>query len=247
MLKVERLSVAVNGKRILKNANLTVLAGKVYVIFGPNGSGKSTLLMTIAGMPNYKVIEGKIIFEGKDVARMSVNERVKLGMALAFQSPPEVVGVKLKDMLKICVGKKASEDFSKEEMELIEYFNLKDFLDRSINVGFSGGERKRAEVLQLLFMKPKLMLLDEPDSGVDIENLKFIGNEIQRYLSESGASAIIVTHHGQILDYVKVDMACVLLNGMIHCYGNPYQILENIKRRGYEGCVACSRYKSEVS
>ncbi|RLA82532.1 MAG: Fe-S cluster assembly ATPase SufC [Deltaproteobacteria bacterium] len=246
MLKVERLSVEVDGKRILNNVNLTVLPGKTYVVFGPNGSGKSTLLMAIAGVPNYRVTEGKIIFEGKNVVNMSLNERVKLGMALAFQNPPEIMGVKLKDMLKICAGKKVSDDFSREEMELIEHFNLKDFLDRSVNVGFSGGERKRAEVLQLLLMKPKLMLLDEPDSGVDIESLKFIGGEIQRYLSESGASAIIVTHHGQILDYVKVDTACVLINGMIHCYGDPYQILENIKKRGYEGCVACSRYKSEA-
>ena len=142
------------------------------------------------------------------------------------------------------IGKKPREELGGEEYELIELFRLKDFLDRSVNLGFSGGERKRAEVLQLLLMKPKLMLLDEPDSGVDVESLKLIGEAIQKYISQSEASALIVTHQGQILEHIKADMACVLLNGSIQCYGDPYQMLENIKRYGYENCATCIRRRS---
>ncbi len=244
MLKIESLSVSVEGKQVLKAINLALPKGKVYTVFGPNGSGKSTLLMAIAGVPNYKITSGKILFQGEDITWMNVDERARLGIALGFQSPPEITGVKLGDILKICAGKKPEEEFSREEMELIELFNLKDFLDRSVNLGFSGGERKRAEVLQLLFMKPKLMLLDEPDSGVDVESLKLIGEALQNYISQSGASALIVTHHGEMLEHVKADMACVLLDGTIQCYGDPYQVLENIKRHGYESCVACIRRRS---
>ncbi|RLI29067.1 Fe-S cluster assembly ATPase SufC [Candidatus Bathyarchaeota archaeon] len=245
MLKIEKLSVKVEGKQIVSNVNLTLPKGKVYAVFGPNGSGKSTLLMAVAGVPTYKIISGKILFEGEDITWMNIDERARLGIALAFQTPPEIVGVKLRDMLKICAGKKPGEEFSREELELIEAFNLKDFLDRNVNLGFSGGERKRAEVLQLLLMKPKLMLLDEPDSGVDIESLKLIGEAIQNYISESGASALLVTHQGQILEHVKADMACVLLNGSIKCYGDPYQMLENIRKYGYESCAACTRRRGE--
>jgi len=241
MLKIERLSVSVERKTILRNINLTIPDGKVYAVFGPNGSGKSTLLMAVAGVPNYKIISGKILFNKEDVTWMNLDERARLGMALAFQTPPEITGLKLKDMLKICAGKKPGEDFSREELELIERFRLKDFLDRSVNLGFSGGEKKRAEILQLLLMKPKLLLLDEPDSGVDIESLKLIGEAIQEYLSKSGGSAVMVTHQGQMLEHVRADMACVLLGGCVHCYGDPYQVLESIKKYGYEGCVVCTR------
>lgn len=241
MLKVEELSVSVEGKQILKDINLTIPKGSVYAVFGPNGSGKSTLLMAIAGVPNYKITKGRIVFEGENVTWMNLDERARLGMALAFQNPPEITGVKLRDMLKICLGKKPHEDFSRKELELIKSFRLEGFLDRNVNVGFSGGERKRAEVLQVLLMKPKLLLLDEPDSGVDVESLKLIGRAIQEYLDESGSSAIIVTHQGQVLEHLRADMACVLLDGRIHCYGNPPEVFESIKKYGYEKCVVCTK------
>jgi Fe-S cluster assembly ATP-binding protein len=129
--------------------------------------------------------------------------------------------------------------FNEEEKKLIEAFNLTEFMDRDINVGFSGGERKRAEVLQMIFIKPKLMLLDEPDSGVDVESLKLIASEIQHYLQKTRSSALIVTHKGDILEYVKARHGCILLEGKFHCFADPKGIYEDIKKKGYEGCVVC--------
>ncbi len=126
-----------------------------------------------------------------------------------------------------------------EEKRMIDIFRLNDFLGRDINVGFSGGERKRSEILQLIFLKPKLMLLDEPDSGVDVESLKLIASEIQRYVEGSKSSALIITHKGDILEYVKAEYGCILLDGQFYCYKDPSGIYNDIKKQGYEGCVAC--------
>jgi Fe-S cluster assembly ATP-binding protein len=125
--------------------------------------------------------------------------------------------------------------------ELVDKLDMTDYLDRDVNVGFSGGERKRAEVLQLLVMKPKLLLLDEPDSGVDVESLGLIAGEIQRYLEENNASALIVTHHGHILEHIKAENACVLMEGQISCYNKPEKIFNQIKEKGYSGCVECQQ------
>ena len=138
-----------------------------------------------------------------------------------------------------------TEDFSGEEMRQIEAFKLTSFLNRETNVGFSGGERKRSEILQLIFMKPKLMLLDEPDSGVDVESLRLIATEIERYVESSGSSTLIITHKGDILEYIKASYGCILLDGQFHCYTNPMRIYEDIKSVGYEECVACRRRTKE--
>jgi len=158
---------------------------------------------------------------------------------MAFQQPPEIKGVKLSQMLKLCLGKKRVDEFSADEMELIERFRLVEFLDRDTNVGFSGGERKRAELLQILFMRPGLILLDEPDSGVDVDSLRLLSAELQRYLSESGASALIITHKGDILDYIEAEKACLIIDGMNHCFPNPRMIYEEIRTGGYEHCLSC--------
>jgi Fe-S cluster assembly ATP-binding protein len=158
---------------------------------------------------------------------------------VSFQNPPEITGVKLGDLLKLCLGKNSSEDFSDEEKKLIEAFRLTDFLNRDINVGFSGGERKRSEILQLIFLKPRLMLLDEPDSGVDVESLRLIAMQIQKYTENSGASALIITHKGDILEHVRAGYGCILLEGQFHCFTEPMGIYDDIKKLGYEGCVAC--------
>jgi len=244
LLDVEDLRVKVDGRLILDGINLSLKVEESYILFGPNGSGKSTLINAIMGMPNYEV-SGRILFLGEDITGKSVDERVKLGISVGFQNPVEITGIKLSDMLKLCLGKPLKEEFSYEEKELIEAFKLTDFLERDINVAFSGGEKKRAEILQLLFLKPRLLLLDEPDTGVDVESLKLIGGEIQRYIKSTGSSALIITHQGGILEYMDVRHACILLNSRIHCYGEPKQIYENLKLSGYEECVRCQERVTE--
>ncbi|MCW3995204.1 MAG: Fe-S cluster assembly ATPase SufC [Candidatus Bathyarchaeota archaeon] len=239
ILEVKDLSVKVEGKLILKGLNFSLKEGASHILFGPNGSGKTTLIGALMGLPEYEVTSGKILFQGTDITNASTDERAKLGMVVGFQNPPEITGVKLGDLLKLCLGKPVSDDFSPEELKQIEAFRLNSFLNRNVNLGFSGGERKRSEILQLIFLKPKLLLLDEPDSGVDVESLRMIASEIQRYVENSGSSALIITHKGDILDYIKAKYGCILLNGKFHCFTNPMRIYEDIKRLGYEECVSC--------
>lgn len=239
ILEVENLSVKVEGKLILKGVTFSLRSHESHILFGPNGSGKTTLLSALMGLPSYEVVSGKISFMGVDITDKSVEERAKLGMVVSFQNPPEITGVKLADLLKLCLGKSPTDGFSGEEQELIDAFRLTEFLNRDINVGFSGGERKRSEILQLIFLKPKLLLLDEPDSGVDVESLRLIAGEIQRYVERSGSSALIITHKGDILDHIKAKYGCVLLGGTFHCFTHPTRIYEDIKKLGYEECVAC--------
>ncbi len=245
ILDVKSLSVKVEGKLILKDVTFSLKQGASHILFGPNGSGKTTLISTLMGLPGYEVVAGKIVYMGQDITEKSVEERAKLGIVVSFQNPPEITGIKLGDLLKLCLGKKASDEFTSEEQRQIEAFRLGAFLNRDINVGFSGGEKKRSEILQLIFLKPKLLLLDEPDSGVDVESLRLIAMEIQRYVESSGSSALIITHKGDILEYVKAGYACILLQGQFHCFTEPMSIYEDIKRLGYEGCVACRRRKRE--
>lgn len=239
ILTVEDLSVKVEARLILRDVTFSLKTHETHILFGPNGSGKTTLISALMGIPSYEVVSGKISFMGLDITDKSVEERAKLGMVVSFQNPPEITGVKLADLLKLCLGKSPTDGFSEEELELIEAFRLTKFLNRDINVGFSGGERKRSEILQLIFLKPKLLLLDEPDSGVDVESLRLIAGEIQRYIEHSGSSALIITHKGDILDYVEAKYGCVLLDGKFHCFSHPTRIYEEIKKLGYEECVAC--------
>ncbi len=245
MLEVKDLSVKVEGKLILKDMSFSLKEGVSHILFGPNGSGKTTLISTLMGLPGYEVVSGKIIFRGIDITSIGIDERAKLGIIVSFQNPPEITGVKLGDLLKLCLGKRETEEFSIEETKQIEAFRLTSFLNRDTNVGFSGGERKRSEILQLIFLKPKLLLLDEPDSGVDVESLRMIAIEVQRYIEISGSSALIITHKGDILEYVKARYGCILLEGQFHCFTNPMSIYNDIKRVGYEECVACRRRKPE--
>ncbi|MBS3815021.1 MAG: ABC transporter ATP-binding protein [Hadesarchaea archaeon] len=245
MLKIDDLSIEVEGNLIIDSMDFHIEEGRNYILFGPNGSGKTTLLNAIMGLPSTNLVSGKMEFLGEDITEKSVDERANLGISLGFQHSPEITGVKLSDLLKLCLEKDLDSDFSEDEKELIERFKLTEFLDRGMNVGFSGGERKRAEALQMIFLKPKLLLLDEPDSGVDVESLKLIGNEIQKYVEENNSSALIVTHHGEILEHIKSEHGCVLLGKDIRCYGKPNEILENIKAGGYENCVECQERRTE--
>jgi Fe-S cluster assembly ATP-binding protein len=239
ILEVKDLSVKVEGKLILKNLNFSLNEGTSHILFGPNGSGKTTLISTLMGLPGYEVTSGKILFQGIDITSKTVDERAKLGIIVSFQNPPEITGVKLGDLLKICLGKTSTDEFSAEEMTQIESFRLTNFLNRDVNMGFSGGERKRSEILQLIFLKPKLLLLDEPDSGVDVESLKMISTEIEKYIEATAASALIITHKGDIFEFIKAAYGCILLKGQFHCFKDPLQIYNEIKEVGYEECVAC--------
>lgn len=238
-LEIKNLTVEVSGKTILEDISITIKRGDSHILFGPNGSGKTSLLLTLMGYPGYEVKEGSIIFSGEDITKRSVDERARLGIGIGFQMPQEIRGIKLADLLKICAGKKPTDGLSPEEKDLVEKFKLTKLLERDVNLNFSGGEKKRAEILQLLLMKPKLLLLDEPDSGVDPESLKMIGKEIQDYLEENDASALVITHQGDVLEQLKSENACVLVDKRIHCRKKPRQILEEIRKRGYKKCVTC--------
>jgi len=238
LLELEDLSVSIGGKLVLKNVNLHVGQGETHALFGPNGTGKTTLLNAIAGIPRYVVEGGRIIFKGQDITKMSMDERARLGIGMAFQRPPAIRGLKLRDLIKIINPKADAEALLKE-------MDFDTFGGRDVNRGFSGGEVKRSEMVQLLAQQPDFVMLDEPDSGVDLENIKLIGQAINELTqknirpSSRTKSGIIITHFGHILEYMKTDRAHVMLGGSIVCSGNPGEILDQIKKSGYEGCVAC--------
>lgn len=235
-LELEDLTVVVDGKKVLSDLNLEIPKGETHVLFGPNGSGKSSLVFTILGYPNYKVVSGSIRLNGEDITNLPTNERVKRGIGASFQHPPPIRGVKLKDVLQI-LGKKNPEIAGKEK-SLAKKVNFSaSFLDRDLNCGFSGGEIKRSELLQLLAQKPELILFDEPDSGVDVENLEIVGNVINELLE--GRSGILITHLGYILRYVRTVKAHVLIEGTIACSGEPIETLDHILKEGYWWCAQC--------
>lgn len=241
MLKIENLSVEVENHRVLNDIDFLVDEGETYMVFGPNGGGKSSLMYTLMGYPEYRITQGKIEYNGRDLSELDISTRSIQGIGLGVQHPPVIKGVTLGDMLRHCLGESSDYCFRASEQSLIDDFGMNRLLDRKLNQGFSGGEQKRAEVLQILFQRPRLMLLDEPDSGVDIESLTTIAQAIQRYLVESGASAMIITHKGKILDYIKADKACVIMDGGLHCYNEPNRIFSTIQTYGYSHCLECSK------
>ncbi len=240
MLIIKDLWVEVSGKEILKGINLRIKEGETYILFGANGSGKTTLLNTIMGFSGYKITKGEIIYKGKVLNDLPINERVVLGIGISFQRPPVVRGVKIREVLEIASCNRADPE------ELADRLAMPDFLDRDVNLGFSGGEMKRSELLQLTAQLPDLVLLDEPESGVDLENMALVGKAINLLLEKHlhrkrEKSGLVITHTGYILNYIEADKGCVLFGGKIGCFGNPREILEDIRNRGYEECVVCKR------
>lgn len=240
MLEVEDLTVSIGEKTLIKNVSLSIAEGETRMLFGENGSGKTSLLMAIMGLGDYKVETGRIMFKGEDITRMPTDERARRGIGIMFQRPPTITGLRLKELLELI------EHDGRDFEELARSLNFEDFLDRDINQGFSGGELKRAELLQLMTQDPDLVLLDEPESGVDLVNIDLIGNAIRKLLQKDvhknrHKSGLIITHSGYILDYVEADKGCVLVNETIWCTGNPHEILQGIREHGYEGCLTCQR------
>ncbi|MDL2261711.1 ABC transporter ATP-binding protein [Methanimicrococcus sp. OttesenSCG-928-J09] len=242
MLQIEDLNVEVAGRQLLKNVTIEVETGETAILFGPNGAGKSALLSTIMGFSNYKITSGKIFFKGKDITDAPINERAKMGIGIMSQRPPNIAGVKLRNLLEV-----ESHKTILNLDELARSIDMERFLDRDINVGFSGGEIKRSELLQLSVQRPDFYLLDEPESGVDPVNMAQVGNTIRKLICNKKAcqskaerkSALVITHTGEILDYLDADKAYILCNGTVMCSGNPNRLLKEIKTQGYEECIRC--------
>jgi len=243
MLEIRNLDVEVEGKQILHNVNLSLGDRETHAIFGPNGGGKTTLLMAIMGFPRYRITGGQILFKGQDITSASLDERARLGIGMSFQRPPVVRGVKTADLVAASAQSRGGET-PDSLRALAGRLNMGDLMDREINYGFSGGEIKRSELLQLLAQAPDLVLLDEPESGVDLVNMALIGEMINELLQkqlhrERWRSCLIITHTGHILDYVRASKGYVLLNGTIPCERDALEVLDSIKENGYEGCVRC--------
>lgn len=236
MLKIENLTVKISGKEVLTNINLEIKKGQKMALFGPNGSGKTSLIMAIMGFSNYKITQGNIIFKGKKVNDLSIDERARLGMGIMLQRPPVIRGVKVRQVVDLIKKGVFNTDKKAEEG------NLKTFLDRDLNLGFSGGEIKRSELLQLLASSPELCFFDEPESGVDLENIVLVGKIMNEILNKNKDNAgLIITHTGYIFDYVEADSGCVITDGRLHCLGDPRKILQTVKKHGYEWCVTCRK------
>ncbi len=243
MLQIEHLKVKVGNEIILKDVNLNIGEGEIHILLGPNGAGKTTLLMSIMGMPGYTILDGQIIFQGKDITSLSIEERSQLGIGMAFQKMPTIPGVQLQTLANLIVEKHKN---SVSIDEISEKLNCVSLLNRNIGQGFSGGEAKRAELFQLLLHRPIFSMIDEPESGVDLDNISLVGNALQellerQFVKNKKRSGLIITHTGFILDYLNADTGHVLMNGKIICQGNPRDLFSDIKLHGYEACVRCER------
>ncbi|HEY9128606.1 MAG TPA: ABC transporter ATP-binding protein, partial [Sulfurovum sp.] len=223
VLEIRDLHVSVEMKEIIKGMNLKVKKGQIHIIFGPNGSGKSTLLNAILKLPGYNINKGQIDIKSNNILNMSTDEIANLGVGMSFQHPPKIKGVTLKNFLNAI---NRAEDLEDE----IRALSMEKFLERELNVGFSGGELKRAEILKLYAQNPDLLLIDEPESGVDIENIAVISKAINKILQreipkeQRERSAIIITHTGHILNYIEADVGHVFMDGKIVCTGDPRSI-----------------------
>ena len=239
VLSIKNLNVSIGDKEILKDVTITVKSGEVHALMGPNGTGKSTLAHTVVGSVRYKVNSGELQINGKKLNDMQVYERAREGLFVAFQEPVSVQGLRFINYLRTAYAslhpdeKLEYKKFVEEVKELLKYFGLdSSFVDRGLNEGLSGGEKKRMEALQMLILKPKFIILDEIDSGLDVDALKVVSKAISR-AKENGAGIIIITHYQRILDYIKPDFVHVLINGRIAESGKG-DLAKLIEERGYE-------------
>lgn len=242
MLKIEHLKAAIEDKQILKGINLEIKPGEVHAIMGPNGSGKSTLASVLAGRDYYEVNGGSVHFEGKDLLEMSPEERAREGVFLAFQYPVEIPGVSTTNFIKTAVNEirkhRGMESldavgFLKMMKEKMKVVNIdQSLLSRSMNEGFSGGEKKRNEIFQMAMLEPKLAILDETDSGLDIDALRIVANGVNTYRN-AGNAFLIVTHYQRLLDYIVPDFVHVLYNGRIVKSGTK-ELAKELEEKGYD-------------
>lgn len=245
LLNIKNLHANVEGKEILKGLNLTVNEGEIHAIMGPNGSGKSTLASVLVGNPNYEVTQGEVTFRGRDILDMNPEERACEGLFLSFQYPVEIPGVSMTNFMRAALNEvrkhkgltpiSASEFLRliKEKRDLVELD--KDLANRSVNEGFSGGEKKRNEIFQMAMLDPQLAILDETDSGLDIDALRIVASGINK-LRRKDNSTIVITHYQRLLDYIKPDFVHVLYNGRIVKSAGPELALE-LEEKGYEWII----------
>ena len=242
MLKIENLHASIGDKEILKGINLTVGKGEVHAIMGPNGSGKSTLSSVLVGHPTYEVTEGSVTFEGEDILELEPEERAHRGLFLSFQYPVEIPGVSMVNFMRAALNERrkaagldplpAAEflKLMKQKRELVELDNK--LASRSVNEGFSGGEKKRNEIFQMAMLEPKLAILDETDSGLDIDALRIVAKGVNELRSPEN-STIVITHYQRLLDYIRPDFVHVLYKGRIVRSGGPELALK-LEKRGYD-------------
>tara|TARA_Y100000739_G_C20602222_1_gene463558 strand:- start:640 stop:1389 length:750 start_codon:yes stop_codon:yes gene_type:complete len=242
MLEIKNLHAEVESLKILKGINLNIKKGEIHAIMGPNGSGKSTLASILAGKEDYNVSKGKIIFENENIIDMSPDERANKGLFLSFQYPVEIPGVSIANFMKMSINSKRKYNNlnkmssskmlakMKEKMKMLEMSS--DFISRSINAGFSGGEKKRNEIFQMAMLDPKMAILDETDSGLDIDAIKIVANGVNKIFSKD-KSILMITHYKRLLEYVKPDFIHVLYDGKIVKSGD-YSLANFLEEKGYD-------------
>lgn len=239
LLDVQNISVSVDEKTVLKNLNLKIGEGETHVLMGPNGAGKSTLGNALMGNPVYTLDGGKIIFEGQDLTGESTDKRARAGMFLSFQNPLEVPGISLESFIRSSIQQRTGErvklfQFQKELQKKMRLLNMDEsYAKRDLNVGFSGGERKKSEILQLLMLKPKFAILDETDSGLDVDAVRTVSKGVEEYQKNQNGGLLIITHSTRILESLHVDYTHVLVKGQIVKTGDG-SLVEEINEKGFD-------------
>lgn len=237
-LKIEKLSISVESKKIVSDFSLNIKPGEIHAIMGPNGSGKSTLANAIMGHPKYAVTGGKILLDDEDITNAKVNEKAKKGLFLSMQYPPQIDGVSVTNFLRTAVNaltgdKQNPVKFHKQLLETMKVLNIDPaFASRYLNVGFSGGEKKRLEILQLLVLNPKYAILDETDSGLDVDALKIVSSGINKFHTKE-KGVLLITHYNRILEYVQPDYVHIMVNGRIVKSGGKDLAVE-VEKEGYD-------------
>ncbi len=243
LLTINNLCVEADDKKILNNVCLNIGSGEIHVIMGPNGAGKSTLGNALMGNPSYKITNGSIVFDGKDITNETADKRANAGIFMSFQSPLEVPGISLesfiRNALRIKTGKPVKlMQFTKQMNETMELLDMDlSYSERDLNVGFSGGEKKKAEILQMLMLSPKLCILDETDSGLDVDAVRVVSKGINEYIKRTGGSLIIVTHNANILESLNVTKAHILVKGQIVKDGGN-ELIDDINENGFEKYIS---------
>jgi Fe-S cluster assembly ATP-binding protein len=238
-LEIRNLHVRIEEREILKGVDLTIDRGEVHALMGPNGSGKSTLANTLLGHPSYEITEGSITFKGEEITEAEPHERAKAGLFLAFQYPVAIPGVSVANFLRMAINAKRDEpinvkEFRTELQHAIDLLEVdRSFTSRHLNDGFSGGEKKRAEILQMAMLKPDVAILDETDSGLDIDALRTVAEGVEKLHAEQGLGALIITHYQRILHYIKPRFVHIMLDGRIVLEGGV-ELVERLEREGYD-------------
>lgn len=241
VLEIKNLHVSIEEKEILKGVNLTLKTGEIHAIMGPNGTGKSTLSAAIMGNPNYEVTEGEILLDGQNILELEVDERARLGLFLAMQYPSEIPGITNAEFMRAAINAKRDEDnkisvmdFLKKLDEKMELLNMpEEMAERYLNEGFSGGEKKRNEILQLLMLEPTFAILDEIDSGLDIDALKVVARGVNEMRGENFGS-LIITHYQRLLNYITPDVVHIMMDGRVVLTGNA-DLAKRLEAEGYAG------------